>query len=149
MKKFSTKGVIFFLMWAALGGWVISRTPTVSTTKEKLEIMISDLSYLFDNAVILSRHENAKTGAALVIYDVDAQTFGEEKEKFLKNSLKKRGWVFWGVDGGVYVMCKSGMKASFSEKYGKPELDGMGKRIFSVSIEFNAGTEDFCRRRMR
>ena len=46
-------------------------------------------------------------------------------------------------------MCKSGMKASFAEKSDKPELDRVGRRIFSVSMEFNAGTEDFCRRRMR
>ncbi|WP_159068970.1 hypothetical protein [Burkholderia metallica] len=149
MKKFSTKEVILFFVWATLGVWVISRTPTISTAKAKLQIMTSDLSYLFDNATILSRYENAKTGAALVLYRVDASTFDEEKEKFLKNSLRNRGWVFWGVDRGAYVMCKSGMKASLAEKSDKPELDRAGRRVFSVSIEFNAGTEDFCRRRMR
>ncbi|WP_175952279.1 hypothetical protein [Burkholderia sp. BCC0405] len=149
MKRLSTKKVIFFLVWVVLGVWVISRTPTVSTAKAKLEIMTADLSYLFDNATILSRRESAKTGAALALYDVDASTFGEEKEKFLKNSLKEKGWVFLGVDDGAYVMCKSGMKASLAEKSDKQELDRMGRRVFSVSMEFNAGTEDFCRRRMR
>ncbi|WP_162631755.1 hypothetical protein [Burkholderia sp. JP2-270] len=148
MKKLSVKKALFFLIWMALGVWVVSRTPTISTAKGKLEIMTADLSYLFDNATILSRHENAKTGAALALYDVDASTFGEEKENFLKNSLKKKGWVFLGRDGDAYVMCKSGMKASFAERSDKTELDSMGKRIFSVSMEFNAGTEDFCRRRM-
>ncbi|WP_159086576.1 hypothetical protein [Burkholderia sp. LA-2-3-30-S1-D2] len=96
MKKLSAKKVIFFLIWVVLGVWVISRTPTISTAKTKLEIMTSDLSYLFDSSTILSRHESAKTGSALALYDVDASTFGEEKEKFLKNSLEKRGGCFWG-----------------------------------------------------
>lgn len=46
-------------------------------------------------------------------------------------------------------MCKSGMKASFSEKSDTQESDRVRRRVFSVSMEFNAGIEDFCRRRMR
>ncbi|WP_124626623.1 hypothetical protein [Burkholderia sp. Bp9012] len=149
MKKLSAKEVIFFLIWVVLGVWVISRTPTISTAKTKLEIMTSDLSYLFDSSTILSRRESAKTGSALALYDVDASNFGEEKEKFLKDSLEKRGWVFLGRDGGAYVMCKSGMKASFAEKSDAQESDRVGRPVFSVSMEFNAGAEDFCRRRMR
>ncbi|WP_155754528.1 hypothetical protein [Burkholderia stagnalis] len=149
MKKLSAKKALFFLGWVVLGVWVISHTPTNSTAKERLRIMTSDLSYLFDNSVILSRHENAKTGAALALYDVDASTFGEDKKKNLENSLEKKGWRFWGVDGDTYVMCKNGMKASFTGNSDKSKLDGTERRIFSVSMEFNAGTKDFCRRKMR
>ena len=96
MRKLSKKKVIFFIIWVALGVLVIFRTPTISTAKTKLEIMTLDLNYIFDNAAILSRHEIEKTGAALALYDVDASIFGEEEEKFLKNSLKKGGVGIFG-----------------------------------------------------
>ncbi|WP_174981083.1 hypothetical protein [Burkholderia lata] len=148
MKKFSAKKIIIFLLWAVLALWVISRTPTGSVTKERLGVMVVDMGYLFGNSTILSRHENAKSGAALAVYDVDASTFSDKKSIALKESLKERGWTFAGEGDGVYVMCKSGMKFSISSVPNKEVVNGLERRTFSVSMEFNAGTEDFCRRRM-
>lgn len=147
MKKLSTRNIVIFLLWIILAIWIISRTPTSLIAKERLDAMVADLDYLLNNSAILSRHESAKAGAALALYDVDASTFDEEKANMLKESLEKKGWVFIGKDDRAYVMCKSGMKASISRISDKNVVNGLEKRTFLVSMEFNAGTEDFCRRR--
>ncbi|WP_124455911.1 hypothetical protein [Burkholderia sp. Bp8992] len=149
MKKISTKKILVFSLWIILATWVILRNPTSSTTKERLDVAVKDLDYLFKNSVILSRHETAKSGAALAMYDVDASTLDDKKAGILKDSLKERGWVFVGEDDRAYVMCKSGMKFSISRSPDKEVTNEFERRAFSVSMEFNAGTEDFCRRRTR
>ncbi|WP_143135883.1 hypothetical protein [Burkholderia ubonensis] len=147
MKKLSAKNIIIFILWIMLATWVIFRNPTGSATKERLDIAVKDLDYLFKNSIILSRRESAKSGAALALYDVDVSTFGDEKVEMLKRYLKEKGWVFVGEDDRAYVMCKSGMKFCISRLPDKAVVNGLERRAFSVSIEFNAGTEDFCRRR--
>ncbi|WP_155696673.1 hypothetical protein [Burkholderia stagnalis] len=149
MKKVSVKGIIVFLMWIISAIWVISRTPTGPLAKERLGVVVKDLDYLFKNSIIFSRHENAKSGSAIALYGVDLSTFDDEKVQILKGSLKGRGWVFVGENDRAYVMCKSGMKLSISKVTENEAVSGPQRRAFSVSMEFNAGTEDFCRRRMR
>ncbi|MBY4728875.1 MULTISPECIES: hypothetical protein [Burkholderia] len=85
MKKLSAWKIFIFFLWVILAIWVIFRNPSQSTAKEKLEIMVGDLSYLLKNSTILSRHENAKSGAALALYNVDASNFDEEKSEFSIN----------------------------------------------------------------
>lgn len=80
---------------------------------------------------------------------MDESNFDDEKIRIFKNYLEEKGWVFVSEDDRAYVMCKSGMKFSISKVSGKFALNESERCSFSVSMEFNAGTEDFCRRRMR
>lgn len=49
MRETSTKKVIIFVLWIVLAVWVISRNPTGSTAREKLDVAIKDLDYLLNN----------------------------------------------------------------------------------------------------
>jgi len=109
-----------------------------------LMTMISDLDFMFKNGTVLSKHENAKTGAALALYNIDASTWGEKKAMMLKDSLIAKGWAFVEENSNFYVMCKNEMKALISRKAEKIAVGGMEKAGYSVSMEFNAGTKDFC-----
>lgn len=147
MRNLSAWKIVVFLLWLMLTIFVIYRTPTKIEAKERLEVMIQDLGDLANNFTVLSRYENAKPGSALVIYSLDASSFDGEKFIAIRNSLKGRGWEFSGESDDLYVMCKNGMKASISKKPVKKMLDRLERRIFSVSMEFNSGTEDHCRQR--
>nr|WKF57915.1 hypothetical protein HUO10_002409 [Paraburkholderia busanensis] len=125
--------------------WVVVRTPSQAVAEENLKIMISDLDFMFKNGTILSSCENAKTGAALALYDVDAATWDEKKAAALKDSLAAKGWTPAEENSHVYVMCKNKMKASISKNNEKMFVKGLEKSTYSVSMEFNAGTKDFCR----
>jgi hypothetical protein len=146
MNKAIIKKTILFVLWAVLMVWIVARTPTASVAKGKLSVMVSDLDDLFKSATLLSRHENAKTGAALALYEVDASTWSKEKSDHLKKHLEAKGWVPAHEQDYAYVMCKGGMKASISKSADESVIRGLRRYIFSVSMEFNAGTEDFCRR---
>lgn len=75
--------------------WIVFRTPSQSTAKDRLDVMVGDLSYLANNSTILSRHENAKLGAALVLYSVDASNFDKKEAEILKHTLKKMDGCLW------------------------------------------------------
>ncbi|WP_152603188.1 MULTISPECIES: hypothetical protein [Burkholderia] len=148
MRKISGRKIIFFAIWIILAVWLIFRNPTASVTKDRLDVAVRDLDYMFKNSTILSQNENAKSGSAIALYSVDLSNFGDEKVEALKGFIKEKGWVLVSEDDRVYVMCKSGMKISISRVPDKVIVNGLERRTFSVSMEFNAGTESFCRRRM-
>lgn len=106
--------------------------------------MVLDLDFMFKNGTVLSKHENDKTGAALTLYNVDASTWGEKKAVMLKDSLAAKGWIPVEENSRVYVICKNEMKALISRAAEKVSVKGSEKDIYSVSMEFNAETRDFC-----
>lgn len=61
--------------------------------------------------------------------------------------MKEQGWIFVSEDDREYMMCKNGIKTSISKGPVKQVLGGVERHIFSVSMEFNSGTENFCRRK--
>ncbi|WP_143750160.1 hypothetical protein [Caballeronia ptereochthonis] len=144
MKKLSARNLILLILWLPLMIWVVARTPSHTAAEENLKTMVSDLDFMFKNGTVLSRHENAKTGAALVLYNVDASTWDEKKAVMLKDSLIAKGWRSIEENSHVYVMCKNEMKASISRKADQISVKGSEKTVYSVSMEFNAGTKDYC-----
>ncbi|GAB2883047.1 hypothetical protein GCM10027093_18060 [Paraburkholderia jirisanensis] len=107
--------------------------------------MISELDFMFKNGIILFKHENSKTGAALALYNIDASTWGERKTMMLKDSLIAKKWVSVENTTQTYIMCKNEIKMSISRKITKAYYNGVEKDVYSVSAEFNSGTKYFCK----
>ncbi|WP_156924632.1 hypothetical protein [Burkholderia sp. WSM2230] len=144
MKKFPTRNFILLMLWLPLMIWIVGRTPPHTMAEEKLKTMVSDLDFMFKNGAVLSRYENAKTGAALALYKVDASTWDEKKVVMLKDYLAAKGWTSMEENSHMYVMCKNEMKASISRKVDHIFVNGSEKTAYLVSMEFNAGTKDYC-----
>ncbi|WMY09816.1 hypothetical protein [Paraburkholderia phenoliruptrix] len=144
MKNISIRNLLLLMLWITLTIWVVTRTPSRTVAEGKLETMVLDLDFMFKNGTVLSKHENDKTGAALTLYNVDASTWGEKKAVMLKDSLAAKGWIPVEENSRVYVICKNEMKALISRAAEKVSVKGSEKDIYSVSMEFNAETRDFC-----
>ncbi|AME26516.1 MULTISPECIES: hypothetical protein [Burkholderiaceae] len=144
MKKDSARNLILLMLWLTLMIWLVARTPPRTETEGRLKTMVADLDFMFRNGSVLSKHENAKTGAALALYNLDALTWGGQKAVMLKGSLATKGWTAVDENSHIFVMCKNGMKASISRDADKISVNGLEKAAYSVSMEFNAGTKDFC-----
>jgi hypothetical protein len=124
MKKSSTKNLILLVLWFAMMIWLVAPTPSRTAAERKLTTMVSDLDFMFKNGTVLYKHENAKTGAALALYNIDASSWGGEKAAMLKNALAAKGWTSVKENSEEFVMCKNEMKASISRKAEEISVNG-------------------------
>ncbi|PMS13205.1 hypothetical protein C0Z17_05250 [Trinickia caryophylli] len=94
--------------------------------------------------VVDSVYSNAKIGGALLIENINGNSWSRDLAEAYRQELMGRGWVERRSDEDSVVLCKGDMVAKIKLSPERDSSQGLPREVYGFSMVFNVMTMKVC-----
>lgn len=146
VRPWKSMSLVLVMIFGLIAGvMAMLKNPSKSESEAHLEAMIRDMdAALKVGGIVDSTNSSAKFGGALLIKNINANSWNLDLAKAYQRELMKRGWVRKSNDENVLILCKNHMLARINDFPEKDSSRGLPRDVYGFSMIYDVRTKKEC-----